>query len=141
MIVSYGMAGQNIRAAARNFAERFPGRERYPSRNVINRCVLRARETGSLLPNFRNCGAPGRLNVNDEERILRAFEENPSNSVRRAARALDLSQSAVYRTLRRNDLRPYHFQRVQQLLPRDHEHRIYFCEDILIIFITHLLCF
>jgi len=52
MIISYGMAGQNARAAARNFMERFPGRGRYPSYNVIDRCVRRARETGFLLPNF-----------------------------------------------------------------------------------------
>lgn len=138
MIICYGMAGKNFREAARIYAEQFPGRDRYPTKDTIARCVQRARDTGSLLPWGRHtCGAPPRLTVNDEERILRVFEENPRNSVRRVARALGYTQYAVHRTLRRNSLHPYHFQRVQQLLARDQEERIYFCEGILTIFIEH----
>ncbi|EZA50335.1 hypothetical protein X777_11259, partial [Ooceraea biroi] len=72
-----------------------------------------------------------------EARILRMFEENPRNSVRRTARALGYSRYVVHRTLRENKLHPYHFQRVQQLLAGDYEQRIYFCEGILIIFIRY----
>ncbi|XP_011687414.1 PREDICTED: uncharacterized protein LOC105449730 [Wasmannia auropunctata] len=55
--------------------------------------------------------------------------ENPGNSVRRVARALDLSRCTVHHVLRRNGLHPYHYQRVQDLYPGDEEHRIYFCEE------------
>ena len=136
-------AEENSREAARIYAERFSERDQHPSKNTIARCVQRARETGSLQPARRGdiCGARPRIRADDEERILRMFEEDPGNSVRRAARALGYSRYVVHRTLRRNALHPYHFQRVQQLLPGDEEQRIYFCEGILIIFIRYLRCF
>ena len=121
MIITYGMAGENARAAARLYAVRFPGRERHPSFGTILRCIRRGRETGSLLLNHHNAGAPMHHRVNVEERILRAFEENSGNSVRRVAHMLDVSRYVVHRTLRQNGLHPYHYQRVQQLLPGDAE--------------------
>ncbi|EZA58859.1 hypothetical protein X777_01034, partial [Ooceraea biroi] len=96
------------------------------------RCVQRARETGSLQPRRNDmCNARQHIRADDEERILRMFEENPGSSVRRAAHALGYSRYVVHRTLRQNALHPYHFQRVQQLLARDAEQRIYFCEGFL----------
>lgn len=77
MIIVYGAADENARAAARLYAERFPDRERHPNSNVILRCVQRAKESGILIPNRRNAGAPMHYGVNEEERILREFEENP----------------------------------------------------------------
>lgn len=76
-----------------------------------------------------------RLDVNEEERILQLFEENPRTSVRRAAHLLGLSRNTIHRVLRRNRLHPNHFQRVQQLLPGDYEQRVHFCEGIFIILI------
>lgn len=109
MIITYGMAGQNARAAVRLYAERFPRRERHSTYRTI------------FAVHYR-----------DEERILRAFEDNPGNSVRHAAQTLGISRHVVHRVLRQNELHPYHYQRVQQLLPRDAEQRIYFCEGIFI---------
>ncbi|XP_071642155.1 uncharacterized protein [Temnothorax longispinosus] len=133
------MAGENVRAAVRLYAERFPERERHPGYNVILGCVQRARETGSLMPNWRNAGAPLQRRVVDEERILQIFEdfeddpENPQRrpTIRRVAGMLGLSQSVVHRVLRQDGLHPYHYQRVQQLLARDAEQRIYYCEGFL----------
>jgi len=73
-------------------------------------------------------------NVNEEEMILREFEENPGNNVRRVARMLSLSQYVVNRVLHQNGLHQYRYQRVQELLPRDHEQRINFCEGTFLIF-------
>lgn len=130
MIIAYAIAGENANAAACIYAQRFPDRERHPARKTILRCIQRGRETGSVLLNRQNAGAPVHIQVNDEERILRAFEENPQNSMRRT-QTLGLLRSVVHRTLGRNGLHPYHYQRVQQLLPRDEEQRIYFCEGFL----------
>ena len=135
MIILYGVAGENAHAAARLYAERFPDRERHPDHNIILRCIQRARTMEVLTSDRRNAGAPVNYRVDEEERILQVFEENPRNSVRRVARMLGLSRYVVHRTLRQNGLHPYHHQRVQQLLPRDHEQRIYFCEGIFIILI------
>ena len=56
-------------------------------------------------------------------------------SVRRAARALGLLRCMVHRILWRNNLRPYHYQRVQQLLERDEAPRVHFCEGIYLFFL------
>lgn len=125
-MVAYGLAGENTELAARIYAERFPGRARHPTRRTIFRVVQQFRETACLVHNTR--AIPVRRRVHDEERILDLFYENPGFSVRRAARELNLSPYNVHRTLRENQLHSYHYQRVQQLLPRDSEPRIYFCE-------------
>lgn len=102
MIIAYGAAGQNARAAARLYAERFPQRARHPSFNIILRCVQRTRETGFLRP--RNVGRAVQYCANVDERVLRAFEEDPGLSVRRAAEMLNLSRCMVHHILRRNGL-------------------------------------
>jgi hypothetical protein len=135
MIIAYGIARENAVGAARVYAERFPERERHPDDKVISRCVQRARDTGSVVLNRRNAGAPMQIRVNDEERILQVFEENPRYSVRKVSRMLGFSRHKVHSVLRRNRQHPYHHQGVQQLFPRDQEQRIYFCEGIFIIFI------
>src|SRR5580765_121665 len=131
MIIAYGLAGENARAATQIYAERFPGRA-HPTRRTILKVVQKLRETGCLVHNVR-AGAPVRRRVQDEERVLDAFDENPGTSVRRVAHELGLSRYEVHHTLRVNGLHPYHYQRVQQLLPRDLQQRIYFCEGIVVI--------
>lgn len=94
MLILYGEAGRSAFAAAALYAERYPERERHPSHHVILGCVQRARETGCLMP--RHHGTPVHIPVRDEERVLRHFEENPGNSVRRE---LGLSRYVVHRIL------------------------------------------
>lgn len=80
----YGMANEKTSVAARFYAERFSNRERYPSDKTIAAYIRRARKTGVLLVNHQHDGAAVvRRNIRDEETILRAFEDNPGNSVHR----------------------------------------------------------
>ncbi|XP_072758743.1 uncharacterized protein [Anoplolepis gracilipes] len=131
MIIAYGAAGRNARAAARLYAEQFPGRDSHPAFNTILRCVQRTRETGfvGLSINQRYAGRVIQHQVHEEERVLRAFEEDPGLSVCRAAEILHLPRCMVHRVLQRNGL--HHYQRVQQLLPGDYEQRVHFCEGFL----------
>ncbi|XP_011875349.1 PREDICTED: uncharacterized protein LOC105566168 [Vollenhovia emeryi] len=129
MIVAYGLAGESKRAAARIYAERFPERA-HSTKDTIFRVVKRLRETGCLVHKTKD--VPVRRGVPDEERVLDMFYENPGTSVRRAAHELGLSRYAVHQTLRENRLHPFHYQRVQQLLPRDFQQRINFCEGLLL---------
>lgn len=39
MVIMFGVAGENARAAARIYAERFPDRERYPDHKTILKCI------------------------------------------------------------------------------------------------------
>ena len=60
MIIYYGMADENAQLAARIYAERFPNRERHLTSKAIRRCILRSKETGSLLRDMRNYGTSQR---------------------------------------------------------------------------------
>jgi len=129
MIYCYGVARGNARAAERVYAELFPHRDRHPSYATIMHCFRRARRTGILQPTQYE--RPVRRENVDED-ILRAFEQNPHNSIRRVARALGTSRWMVHQVLRENGLRPFHYQRVQHLLARDEVQRVYFCGGIFI---------
>lgn len=121
MIVCYGLAEENAIAAARLYAERFPNR-RHPTDLSIIRCLRRLRETGFILPQRQN--RPVHRHINVDEEVLRVFDDNPGNSVRRVAHALDIPKSSVHRILRENGLHPFHYQRVQHLLARDEIQRV-----------------
>ena len=130
IIIAYGLAGGNARGAARIYAERFPRRARHPTGRQIFRIVQQLRETGCLVHN------PGvgvrRYRVRNEEEILQVIYENPGMSVRRLAQNTGVSRDTVHRILRVNGLHPFHYQRVQQQLPRDAQQRVNFCGGIVI---------
>ncbi|EFN62952.1 hypothetical protein EAG_02933, partial [Camponotus floridanus] len=104
MIICYGMAGENTRAAVRLYAKRFPNRERHPATDTLMRCMQRARETGLLLTR-QQPNALLQRDVRIDEKVLRALEKKPRN-VCHIARALGISRSTVYRILEENELHP-----------------------------------
>ncbi|KAJ8912097.1 hypothetical protein NQ315_012846, partial [Exocentrus adspersus] len=70
-------------------------------------------------------------NNNNQNRILRAFDNNPRLSSRRAAHQLQISKSQILRTLRNNHKHAYHLQPVHHLHPGDPEQRVRFCQWLL----------
>ncbi|KAJ8914220.1 hypothetical protein NQ315_003583 [Exocentrus adspersus] len=116
----YGFCDGNAEAAVREYRRRYPNR-RLPSAQVFSRTHQ----------NFRNFGLGGnvdhnrnRQNNNNQNRILRAFDNNPRLSSRRAAHQLQISKSQILRTLRNNHKHAYHLQPVHHLHPGDPEQRI-----------------
>ena len=67
----------------------------------------------------------------NEEAILLATNEDPSISIRKLSRQFEISKSSIQRVLSENKMHPYHFTRVQNLLPQDYGHRLNFCEWLL----------
>lgn len=86
---------------------RFPGRV-HPTEKTILRVVQQLCETGCLVHNNRVIQAVRHRRVRDEERVLDAFYENPGTNIRNAAREFGFSKYNVHRTLRENQLYPYH---------------------------------
>lgn len=129
MLLSYGECHHNAAAASRLYAERFPLRI-HPTPITITNVVRRARETGDLREHRGgHAGRPRQPgNVQKEQEILNIIDEDPSRSTRDIAYEVELSQSKVWKTLRENQLYPFHVQRVQALLPEDHPRRVQFCE-------------
>ncbi|KAJ8913316.1 hypothetical protein NQ315_010984 [Exocentrus adspersus] len=117
----YGFCDGNAEAAVREYRRRYPNR-RLPSAQVFSRTHQ----------NFRNFGLGGnvdhnrnRQNNNNQNRILRAFDNNPRLSSRRAAHQLQISKSQILRTLRNNHKHAYHLQPVHHLHPGDPEQRTF----------------
>lgn len=121
----YGAAGGNGRLALRMYRERFPRRE-VPDYRYFATLHTRLRDTGSFNVNRGNAG---RGRHPQEDRIVEYFEQHPRTSTRAAAQRLGLrNHTTVWRAVHRQQLHPYHFQRVQGLMPRDFEPRMLFCQ-------------
>jgi hypothetical protein len=89
----------------------------------------RLRETGSFKQQTHvGCS---RCNVQDDEVVLDAVNDNPSSSTRHIASQTSLSQSAVWCVFGENSLHPFHLQPVEGLQPGDKEHRLEYCRWLL----------
>ncbi|EZA55368.1 hypothetical protein X777_04821 [Ooceraea biroi] len=119
MVFVYGFCNGNANAARREYSMRFPNR-RLPHKTIFRSTFQRLRETGSFALVPRTDGTLASLR--NEERsaaILQHFDNDPSSSVRRTAAKLNTSSTTIWRTVRADGRYPYHFQRVQHLLPQD----------------------
>lgn len=131
MIMVYGAAEGNAERARQIYFERFPNRQT-PCQNTFLRLIQRARATGNVQPRHGHGGGrPQQMEVNVEEAILDMIDADPTTSTRQIAQQVEVSQSCVWNTLHRNGLYPYHFQRVQGLIPGDFPLRQQFCEWLL----------
>lgn len=70
-------------------------------------------------------GAPRRArNLRNRDRVDREFGRDPTTSVRKVERRTGLSRTTVHRIIKVAGWHPYHYTRVQGLLPRDSDPRI-----------------
>lgn len=127
MHLIYGECRCNATAASRLYRERYPNAERYPGYRVfIN--VHKAYTEGHLPNDRRNTGRPRTVN---RRQVLREIQNDPTTSVRAIEAATGIPKSSVHKILQREKLHPYHYRRVQTLLPRDYPLRVAFCEVML----------
>lgn len=131
MLLLYGEMGQNARAAAREYARRFPTR-RHPNYNVILRLINRANMEGTFQPQRQHQGQnANRINICEERRILQCFRRDPGTSIRRTSIITGVPRMKIWRALKSNRYHPYHYTKVQHLHPGDQEQRLEFCQWIL----------
>lgn len=130
MLLVLGFCSGNYRESVRVYHERFPNR-RIPCCKTFARIERRLREKGSLEGDKKNSGRTRNVRtVEVEENILHTVEDDPSTSSRLIAVQVGVSKSTVNRVTKEQLLYPYHVQRVQDLLPTDHEGRVRFCQII-----------
>jgi hypothetical protein len=104
------------------YREQFP-----PDHKTILKLIARGRETGQMQPvRGRSWGCNVRT-VEHEEAVLNVFEEDGTRSIRTVSREMGLSKSSVQRVLADNRRHPYHYTRIQHLLPEDYPIRREFC--------------
>lgn len=111
ILVTYGRANCVSREARRIYAELYPNR-RLPSRNVFSATYRRLQETGNVHSRERSVG-PRHHGVVVDQRILAAFDEDPTTSIRRVATELGLSTWKVWSVLRQDERHAFHYTKVQ----------------------------
>ncbi|KAK0167674.1 hypothetical protein PV328_012442, partial [Microctonus aethiopoides] len=110
--------------AARAYAAAYPNAAAKPTGKTIQRAWSRLVETGSVMPNKKECGAHATvLTVQNCEAVLDRFQQDGKRSIRDVARELDISRSSVHRVLKEEKLHAYHYSRVQELKDEDRERR------------------
>ncbi|KAL7640497.1 UNVERIFIED_CONTAM: hypothetical protein RMT77_008772 [Armadillidium vulgare] len=123
----YGRANGNSLAAMRLYEEMNPNRV-IPHHTMFARLRQRLGETGSFKKLTNGNGRPRTVSTPDvEEQVLQELEDSPTTSTRKIAATLHISHSTVFRVLKNQLLYPYHFQRVQALLPTDFPARVALC--------------
>jgi hypothetical protein len=127
MCLILGACGNRAYAAARAYALR------HPDSNVFSRLDERMRETGNVLPTPPlDWGRPRtRRTPALEEMVLDMVAQNPCRRTRGIARELGVEHRAVHLILQEEDLYPYHYSRVQGLMPHDYHHRLQYLEGLL----------
>lgn len=123
MVFILGYCNGNAKAARDEYELRYPNR-RIPDSKTIRETFLTLRETGSL-PSIRT--SYERAFQHDDDNIINAVLRSPGVSTRRLSRRIGVSQSTVWRSLKRHQFHPFHKQKVQHLLPGDGPLRLEFC--------------
>lgn len=125
MHLIYGEARGNSRLARRLYAERFPARI-LPYHSMFARVHRQLMETGSVVVKKPNSGRSYLLTPEQEEIILNLIEENPEISIRRASSQLEIPRTRIHRFIKRQLLKPFHFQKAQELKVEDLPRRRHF---------------
>lgn len=132
MILILGECRGNALEASRVYNERFHNR-RQTNHNVIRRLEQRMVESGLIVPT----GAPDRgrprtvLTHQMEDDILNILENQATRSTRSIAQELGISRSTINEFGISEGYYPYHFTKVQALLPTDFPQRYNLCNWLL----------
>jgi hypothetical protein len=126
-----GECGGSARAAATEYALRFPARQ-HPDNNVIQRLHERIRRTGSVATTRPDAGRTRSTRTWDfEEQVLDAVQEDPRRSTRSIGLQLGVHHSSVHQVLVDDTQHAFHYTKVQQLKPGDYNQRLNFCNWLL----------
>jgi len=126
----YGFCNGNAAESRREYQRRFPNR-RIPNVRVFAATYRAIAETGSVKPRRGDAGAPRVYRAEDEEEILRHFEDDPTTSTNAVAQQTGSSQWKVWSTIRQMGSHPYHYTPVQGLEEGDPIRRVEFCRFII----------
>lgn len=130
----YGLAQGNARRAAQLYRDlliRRGGRQpdSYPDYRVFLR-VHNALMDGRMPGTVRREGQ-SRLRLDRVDEVLEEIERDASTSTRAISRRTGIPQPSVHRILRQAGLKPYHIQKVQELVTADYQKRLEFCEEMI----------
>lgn len=131
MIFVYGFCNGISSRACDEYRQRYPRRS-VPSARTFTRLFQRLRDTGRLqrsLPTYESTS--GASSADLDQIILTIFQNNPHASIRSVANRLNVCRDKVWSILKKDRKHPYHFTKIQELLPADKPKRLQFCHWIL----------
>ena len=108
---------------------RYPER-RIPSKRVFVRVQQTLRDNGCLLSFAVHSERETVRTINTRKDILDMVQRSPRLSTRRMASHVGLSRMNVWRMLHKENLYPYHNQRVQHLEAGDYAQRMDLCQFV-----------
>lgn len=129
MVCVYAQANYTGRVAAQRYLQLYPNR-RQPHYKTFKNIYDRLAETGQFRPK-RDLGRPKIITVDQEDDVLVRIANDPQLSTRRLSAITGISHASVFRILKKEGLRPYHFTPVQNLLPTDLPRRMEFAQFIM----------
>jgi len=126
----HGFCNDSAMRAVDEYRRRFPNR-RVSNRKVFQKLFASVQETG-MFPSVRiDYAREEGLDAENEENVLDMAEENSGVRTRRISVELQIpSHVALWKTLRKNGLKPFHVQPVQSLQEGDYDLRLQFWEWI-----------
>lgn len=109
----------------------------YPDRNPVSkstvlRTVARYEQTGSVQNKTKSGRPKSARNDDSAQLVLQAVVENPGTSTRKMATQLGMSRTSVRRVLKEHHYHPFKMHLVQELLEGDFDHRLEFCEEMML---------
>src|SRR5215475_12166960 len=119
MHLVYRFCDGNANACVEEYRRRYPER-RIPPRGVFTRVHQTLRDNGCFPSVAVQCQREMGQTMNTRENILEMVHRSPRLSTRRLASRIGVSHMEVWRSLREDNLYPYHDQRVQHLKPGNH---------------------
>jgi len=130
MILAYGEANKVSTAAQRIYARKYP-HQTTPHHKTFRRLDRRLRETRNFKGLSRDRGRVTRRRQRQDARILREIERDPTTSVRRISARTQITKTTVWRLIKSEDLKAYHFTPAKHLEEYDPQSRLQFCQMIM----------
>jgi len=130
MILAYGEANKVSTVAQRIYARKYP-RRTLPNHKTFRRLDQRLRDTGTFNGISRDRGRAIQRPPQRDERVLREIEWDPTTSIRRISARTQIAKTTVWKVLKNDNLKAYHFTPVQHLEEFDPQSRLQFCQMIL----------
>lgn len=130
-LVKLYYASNSARKTVASFLTKHPNHAPVSHREVL-RVVSKLNSTYSLKDGRKGGNTKGKRRITENEtNVLALIENNPELTLKEISEQLNISTTAVYKILKRNDYKSYHFSKHQQLELGDHERRIFFCTDMM----------
>lgn len=126
MIWVLGECNKNCLLASKVYRQRFPDRKA-PNTRAFEKLMDRFNRTGEVKYEKKDITKTA-LTEENEMKVLLSIAEDPCTSVRNISQQQDISHGTVQRILKKHKMHPYHIQLFQELVDRDFQRRITFCE-------------